>query len=81
VVAAVVRGVAHFGGKSIEKVLEERYPGHEAVGIIAKADQTIGTTTGSGWAIGSRADRLCRLPAGADRLFDLSRRCATAASA
>lgn len=46
----VARGVAHFGGKSIEKVLEERYPGHEATAIIAKADQTIGTTGVSGWA-------------------------------
>lgn len=48
--ALVVRGVAHFGGMSIEKALEARYPGHEAVGIVAKADQTIGTTTGSHWA-------------------------------
>jgi HK97 family phage major capsid protein/HK97 family phage prohead protease len=48
--AAVVRGVAHFGGISIEKALEQRYPGHEAVAIIAKADQTVGTTTVSGWA-------------------------------
>lgn len=48
--ALVVRGTAHFGGMSIEKALEARYPGHEAVGIIAKADQTIGTTTGSHWA-------------------------------
>lgn len=48
--AVVVRGVAHFGGMSIEKALETRYPGHEAVGVIAKADQTIGTTGTSGWA-------------------------------
>lgn len=48
--ALVVRGVAHFGGMSIEKALEARYPGHEAVGIVAKADQVIGTTTGSHWA-------------------------------
>lgn len=48
--AAVVRGVAHFGGKTIEKALEERYPGHEATSVIVKADQTIGTTTVSGWA-------------------------------
>lgn len=48
--AMVVRGVAHFGGKSIERVLEERYPGHEATAIVAKADQTVGTTTVSGWA-------------------------------
>jgi len=48
--AAVVKGLSHFGGKSIEKVLEERYPGHEATAMIVKADQTIGTTTVSGWA-------------------------------
>lgn len=48
--ALVVRGVAHFGGMTIEKALEARYPGHEAVGIVAKADQVIGTTTGSHWA-------------------------------
>lgn len=48
--AAVVRGISHFGNKDVEKVLEERYPGHEATAIIAKADQTIGTTGVSGWA-------------------------------
>lgn len=48
--AAVVRGVAHFGGMPLEKALEQRYPGHEATAIIVKADQTIGTTTVSGWA-------------------------------
>lgn len=46
------QGIAAFGGgnKSLEKVLDERYPGHEATAIVAKADQTIGTTTVSGWA-------------------------------
>lgn len=48
--AMAVRGIAHFGGKSIDKVLDERYPGHEATAMITKADQTIGTTTVSGWA-------------------------------
>jgi len=50
--AMVVQGVAAFGsgGKSIDKVLDERYPGHEATAIISKADQTIGTTGVSGWA-------------------------------
>ena len=48
--AMVVRGVSHFGGQSIDKVLDQRYPGHEATAVIAKADQTIGTTTVSGWA-------------------------------
>lgn len=48
--ALVVRGVSHFGNITLEKALESRYPGHEAVGIVAKADQVIGTTTGSHWA-------------------------------
>ena len=48
--AMVVKGVAEFSDKSVDKVLEERYGGHEATGIIVKADQTIGTTTVSGWA-------------------------------
>jgi HK97 family phage prohead protease/HK97 family phage major capsid protein len=46
----VARGIAHFGGKSIDQVLDERYPGHDATKIVTKADQTIGTTTVSGWA-------------------------------
>lgn len=48
--AAVVKGVAHWTDKPIDKVLEERYPGHEATALIVKADQTIGTTTVAGWA-------------------------------
>jgi HK97 family phage major capsid protein/HK97 family phage prohead protease len=50
--AITAQGVAHFGGgrKSLDAVLDERYPGHEATAIVAKADQTIGTTTVSGWA-------------------------------
>jgi HK97 family phage major capsid protein/HK97 family phage prohead protease len=48
--AIVARGVSHFGNKSLDQVLEERYPGHEATAIVTKADQTIGTTTVSGWA-------------------------------
>lgn len=49
--AATAKGLSHFGNKPIEKVLEERYPGHEATFAIAtRADQTIGTTSVSGWA-------------------------------
>lgn len=50
--AAAIRGIAHFDGrnKSIDAILEERYPGHEATAIVTKADQTVGTTTVSGWA-------------------------------
>jgi HK97 family phage prohead protease/HK97 family phage major capsid protein len=47
----VARGCAKWGEKTIDKVLEERYPGHEATAVIAKADQTIGTTTVAGWAL------------------------------
>lgn len=46
----VARGCAKWGDTSIDQVLEQRYPGHEATAIIAKADQTLGTTTVSGWA-------------------------------
>lgn len=48
--AVVTRGISHFSQKPIDKVLDERYPGHEATAYIAKADQLIGTTTGSHWA-------------------------------
>lgn len=48
--AIVVQGFAHFNHVSVEKAVETLYPGHEAVGIIAKADQTVGTTSVSGWA-------------------------------
>lgn len=48
--AAVVHGIANFGNKAIEDVLQERYPGHEATAIVTKADQTVGTTTVAGWA-------------------------------
>lgn len=48
--ALTVRGIAHFTGKEIDKVLDDRYPGHEATALITKADQNIGTTSVSGWA-------------------------------
>ena len=48
--AMVVRGTALFGNMPLERALEQRYPGHEALGVIMKADQTIGSTTGSHWA-------------------------------
>lgn len=48
--SAVVNGCAWFGGKSVQQVLDERYPGHEATAaFVTKADQTLGTTTGSHW--------------------------------
>lgn len=48
--AVTAQGCAMFGGKSIDQVVEERYKGHQATAFVAKADQTIGTTTVSGWA-------------------------------
>ncbi|MFZ4605164.1 MAG: phage major capsid protein [Caulobacter sp.] len=48
--AAVVRGLAHHQGISVERALEQRYPGHESLAVVVKADQTLGTTTGSHWA-------------------------------
>lgn len=50
--ALVVQGIAAFGAgrQTIDKVLDERYPGHEATSIVTKADQTIGTTGVAGWA-------------------------------
>lgn len=48
--AMTVHGASHFGKKPIDQVLDERYKGHEATAIVTKADQTIGTTTVSGWA-------------------------------
>lgn len=51
---AVVLGCARWQYERpvpVEKVLDERYPGHEATStFVTKADQTIGTTTVSGWA-------------------------------
>lgn len=50
--AITAQGIMAFGGghKSLDRVLDERYPGHEATAIVAKADQTIGTTGTAGWA-------------------------------
>jgi HK97 family phage prohead protease len=43
----VVRGLSYFGEKSIDQVLDERYPGHEATAAVAKAAAPLGTTSGS----------------------------------
>lgn len=50
--AITANGIAAFGpgSKSLDKVLDERYPGHEATAALVRADQTIGTTGTSGWA-------------------------------
>ena len=48
--AAVVNGIALMTGKEVKRILDDRYPGHEATAVMCRADQTIGTTTVSGWA-------------------------------
>lgn len=48
--AFVTHLVAKADGISIDRALEQRYPGYDAVAAIVKADQTIGTTSVSGWA-------------------------------
>jgi len=49
--AITANGISHFNRQPIERVLDERYPGHEAThNLVTRADQTIGTTTVSGWA-------------------------------
>lgn len=52
--AITAAGVAHFGKQPLERVLDQRYGNHaattELAKIMARADQTIGTTTVSGWA-------------------------------
>lgn len=48
--AAVANGIALMTGKDIKRVLDDRYPGHEATAVMCRADQTLGTTTGSHWA-------------------------------
>ncbi len=50
--AIVVRGIQAFGNnnKTLDQILDERYPGHEATAIVAKAEQTVGRTDVSGWA-------------------------------
>ncbi len=46
---ALVHACSLYSGTPIDKVLEERYPGHEATSIIAKATAPLGTTGGSGF--------------------------------
>lgn len=48
--SAVVHLLAHIGKQSIDQVLDDRYPGHEATALVTKADIAPATTTTSGWA-------------------------------
>lgn len=43
----VIFGVTRYGETSIEKALDERYPGHEATALICKSAAPLGTTGGS----------------------------------
>lgn len=43
----VIFAVAKYGEMSIDKALDERYPGHETTAVICKSDAPLGTTTGS----------------------------------
>lgn len=48
--SALCHFVSRATGRTLDSVLEERYPGHEATAIVTRADATIATTTTSGWA-------------------------------
>lgn len=48
--SALVHFVSKVTGRDVERVLEDRYPGHEATALVTKADATIATTSTSGWA-------------------------------
>lgn len=46
---ALVHSCALYSNTPVEKVLEERYPGHEATAMLAKAAAPLATTGGSGF--------------------------------
>lgn len=48
--AAVVRLLSHLSGAPIERVLEDRYPGHEATAAVTRTAVAVATTTTLGWA-------------------------------
>lgn len=48
--AAGVQLLAHLSGQSVERILEERYPGHEATAAVTRTAIAVATTTTSGWA-------------------------------
>lgn len=48
---AVVRSCSLYSGRSVDDVLEERYPGQEAVAALTRTAQTIATTTVAGWVL------------------------------
>lgn len=46
---ALVHACALYSGTPIDKVLEERYPGHDATAVIARAAAPLGTTGNAGF--------------------------------
>lgn len=48
--SAVCHFLAHATKQSVDKILDDRYPGHEATAMVTKADVLVATTTTSGWA-------------------------------
>jgi HK97 family phage prohead protease len=48
--SAVCHLLAHITKQPVERIVEERYPGHEATAVVTKADIAVATTTTSGWA-------------------------------
>jgi HK97 family phage prohead protease/HK97 family phage major capsid protein len=46
---AVVRACALYSDQGVDQIIEQRYPGHEATAMIARAAAPLGTTTGSGF--------------------------------
>jgi HK97 family phage major capsid protein/HK97 family phage prohead protease len=48
--AGVASLLSHVSGRTIDSILEERYPGHEATAAVTKTAIAVATTTTSGWA-------------------------------
>lgn len=48
--AAVCHTLAHISGRSVESILEERYPGHDATAVVTRTAVVPASTTTSGWA-------------------------------
>lgn len=48
--AAVCRLLSHISGQPIERVIEDRYPNHEATAAVTRTAVAVATTTTSGWA-------------------------------
>jgi HK97 family phage prohead protease/HK97 family phage major capsid protein len=47
---ALVHACALYSERSVEQIIEERYPGHEATAMVARAAAPLGTTGNAGFA-------------------------------